>query len=139
MIGRRLFSLCSALALTIASRASAQTGTGTLSGRVTSTDGQPLQGASVSIANSQRGAITRADGSYQVTLPAGRHELRVRQLGYSAVRDFVDITSGGTTGDQYVKLKLVLPEPPDAELETLVAEWAPKHPYDPRAGMRSVP
>jgi len=97
MTGRRLFSLCSALALTIASRASAQTGTGTLSGRVTSTDGQPLQGASVSIANSQRGAITRADGSYQVTLPAGRHELRVRQLGYSAVRDFVDITSGGTT------------------------------------------
>jgi len=85
------------VALALASRLGAQSATGTLSGRVTSVDGQPLQGASISVANSQRGAITRADGSYQLTLPTGRQELRVRLLGYSAVRDFADVTSGGTT------------------------------------------
>ena len=38
----------------------------------------------------------------------------------------------GLYGDQYVKLKVVLPDEPDAELVDFVAEWSEKHPYDPR-------
>jgi iron complex outermembrane recepter protein len=87
--------------------APAQTATGTLSGHVTAATGEPLQGVAISVANTQRGAITRADGSYQVTLPAGRHELRVRLLGYSAVRDFVNVTAGNTTTKDFTLEKTV--------------------------------
>lgn len=38
-------------------------------------------------------------------------------------------------GDQYVTLKLVLPEGADGELDAFLRDWAPKHPYDPRKRM----
>ena len=37
------------------------------------------------------------------------------------------------TGDQYVKLKVVLPDPPDAELVQFVERWAKERSYDVRA------
>jgi DnaJ-class molecular chaperone len=40
----------------------------------------------------------------------------------------------GGKGDQYVTLKVVLPESPDPELESFVREWSAKHPYTPRRG-----
>ncbi|MGQ9365177.1 DnaJ C-terminal domain-containing protein [Azospirillum sp. ST 5-10] len=39
------------------------------------------------------------------------------------------------TGDQYVKLKVVLPEPPDAELVKFMEQWAAKRSYDVRKKM----
>ncbi|RMD61488.1 MAG: J domain-containing protein, partial [Alphaproteobacteria bacterium] len=43
----------------------------------------------------------------------------------------------GTKGDQYVKLKVVLPGTIDHELKSFIEKWGPRHPYDPRrkAGM----
>lgn len=41
----------------------------------------------------------------------------------------------GTQGDEYVTLKVVLPEGGDGELAGFLRGWAPKHPYDPRRGM----
>jgi DnaJ-class molecular chaperone len=38
-------------------------------------------------------------------------------------------------GDQYVTLKVVLPERIDDELAGFVRRWSAAHPYDPRAGM----
>ncbi|HYD98227.1 MAG TPA: J domain-containing protein [Alphaproteobacteria bacterium] len=35
-------------------------------------------------------------------------------------------------GDQYVKLKVVLPDQPDAELTAFIERWAPAHGYDVR-------
>ncbi len=93
----RITAIATAVAALVANAAHAQTATGTLSGRVTGATGEPLQGVAISVANTQRGAITRADGRYQVTLPFGRHELRVRLLGYSAIREFVEISAGTTT------------------------------------------
>jgi DnaJ-class molecular chaperone len=40
-------------------------------------------------------------------------------------------------GDELVTLKIVLPSGSDAELEGFVKDWAAKHPYDPRKGMRT--
>ena len=40
-------------------------------------------------------------------------------------------------GDELVTLKVMLPTEADAELETFLKDWAGKHPYDPRKGMRS--
>jgi DnaJ-class molecular chaperone len=39
-------------------------------------------------------------------------------------------------GDQYVTLKVALPENPDPELEQFAGDWSTKHPYDPRKGMK---
>ena len=38
-------------------------------------------------------------------------------------------------GDQYVTLKMTIGPDQDAELEAFLKDWAPKHPYDPRAAM----
>lgn len=40
---------------------------------------------------------------------------------------------GGGRGDQYVKLKVVLPERPDSELAEFVQSWSKTHPYDVRS------
>ena len=37
-------------------------------------------------------------------------------------------------GDQYVRLRVVLPERPEPELSEFLARWQPRHPFDPRRG-----
>ena len=39
---------------------------------------------------------------------------------------------GGAAGDQYVKLKLMLPDKPDRKLRDFVKSWGKAHDYDPR-------
>ena len=39
----------------------------------------------------------------------------------------------GSRGDEYVTLKIMLPEKPDPELERFVAQWPPT--YTPRQAM----
>src|SRR5438309_2812914 len=68
--------------------------TGTVSGRVLDTQGTPVQGATVTLAGTTRGAIVRGDGSYRIAAPAGRYEIRARLLGYTARADSVTITAG---------------------------------------------
>lgn len=40
--------------------------------------------------------------------------------------------SGNAVGDQYVKLRVVLPDPPDPELTQFLERWTERHPYDVR-------
>ena len=70
--------------------------TGTLTGRVTAAS-EPVAGAAVIVTGMGRGAQTRADGSYSITLPAGRYEVRTRLIGYSSGRDSATIVAGQTT------------------------------------------
>jgi len=42
------------------------------------------------------------------------------------------VAVAGKSGDQYVKLRVVLPDPPDAELTSFIERWGAKHPYDVR-------
>lgn len=44
---------------------------------------------------------------------------------------------GGGSGDQFVKLKVVLPKPPDPELEAFVENWAKGKEHNPREGTAS--
>jgi DnaJ-class molecular chaperone len=37
-------------------------------------------------------------------------------------------------GDQYVKLRVVLPDPPDLELTRFLETWSPAHAYEVRKG-----
>ncbi|HEY0780505.1 MAG TPA: TonB-dependent receptor [Gemmatirosa sp.] len=76
--------------------AAAQVATGTVSGRVTSTDGEPVAGATVGVTGTAAGAITRGDGTYRITLRPGTYELRARLIGYAAARDSVVIAAGAS-------------------------------------------
>jgi iron complex outermembrane recepter protein len=69
---------------------------GTLSGRVTAA-GEPVSGAAIVIAGTGRGTQTRSDGSYRITLPAGRYEVRTRLIGFSSGRDSATIVNDQTT------------------------------------------
>ena len=71
----------------------AQEKTGTLAGKVT-TGGQPAAEATVTATGTGRTAQTRADGTYRLALPPGRHEIRTRLIGYTSGRDTVVITLG---------------------------------------------
>src|SRR5438045_178512 len=91
------FHLATSLVVALMLPAALVAQTGIVSGRVVGASGEPLQGASVSASGTARGATVRADGSYSFSLPAGRHELRARLLGYAAAVDSVTVTAGSTT------------------------------------------
>ena len=60
-------------------------------------------------------------GDVAVKVPKGSNSgstLRLRGKG---------IAGGGTSGDQYVRLRVVLPDPPDPELTALLERWALRH------------
>lgn len=76
--------------------------------------------------------VPTPSGPVSMTIPANTNTGRVLRLkGKGAPRP------GGAHGDQYVTLKVVLPEGGDGELARFMREWAPQRPYDPRRGMSS--
>jgi len=76
--------------------------TGTVAGRVTdSTRGQPLSGAQVKVSDASgrqvASAVTGREGTYSLTVPAGRYDVLVSLIPF-APRSFagVSVTAGGT-------------------------------------------
>ncbi len=87
----------------VSARAQGASGSGTLTGRVTTGDSnEPVPGALIAVTGTQSGGYSRAGGSYRVVLPAGRYEVRVRYIGYGMVRDSVTVTAGQTTTKNFV-------------------------------------
>lgn len=81
----------------------------------------------ISVAEAIEGAkvtVPTIDGPVRITVPAGANSGRTLRLKGKGIAP-----AGGPRGDQYVRLSVVLPDAPDAELR----RWASKHPYDPRA------
>lgn len=85
-------------ALLCASQLGAQESTGTISGRVIdSASTQPLTSVTVAVEGTERRALTRADGSFTITLvPAGTHQVRARRIGYGTRQVSVTVAAGGT-------------------------------------------
>lgn len=86
---------------------------------------EALLGATVS--------VPTVHGTVSMKIPAGSNSgttLRLKGKGIQA-RDSDEI------GDQYVKLRVMLPERPDQELREFIENWSRSHDYDPRrkAGM----
>jgi DnaJ-class molecular chaperone len=76
--------------------------------------------------------VPTADGNVTMSIPAASNSGRVLRLkGKGAPKPGL----AGTRGDQYVTLKVMLPEKADDELAAFLKEWAPKHAYDPRRSM----
>jgi DnaJ-class molecular chaperone len=74
--------------------------------------------------------VPTPSGPVAMSIPANANTGQVLRLkGKGAPR------ADGTHGDEYVTLKVALPEGGDDELAKFLRDWAPKHPYDPRRGM----
>lgn len=70
-------------------------------------------------------------GDVTMSVPKGSNTGTVLRLkGKGAPR------KGGGRGDQFVKLKIVLPKGPDPDLEAFVESWTNGRNFDPREGMR---
>ncbi|HET6469282.1 MAG TPA: J domain-containing protein [Geminicoccaceae bacterium] len=72
--------------------------------------------------------VPTVTGEVTLTIPPGSNTgttLRLRGKGIPA-------RGGEPAGDQYVRLKVVLPRAPDDELKGFLQEWAAKHAWDPR-------
>ncbi|MBB4639521.1 SusC/RagA family TonB-linked outer membrane protein [Longimicrobium terrae] len=72
-------------------------GTSQVTGRVTSSEGEPLAGARVEVVGTPTGAVTTADGRYRLTTVPGSHTLRASLLGHAPSQQTVTTTAGGTT------------------------------------------
>ncbi|MBU6366337.1 MAG: TonB-dependent receptor [Gemmatimonadetes bacterium] len=95
----RPIALAAALLATLlfsAVRSAGAQGTGTIAGTVTEKGAGALEGASVSAVGTQRGALTRKDGTYRFAVPAGSYEVVVRYLGYASQRATVTVAAGQT-------------------------------------------
>jgi DnaJ-class molecular chaperone len=71
-------------------------------------------------------------GPVTMTVPKGANTgtvLRLRGKGLPR--------ADGSRGDEYVTLKVTLPDKPDPELERLVAQWQPGKAYNPRQAMEA--
>lgn len=78
--------------------------------------------------------VPTVTGEVAMSIPKGSNTGTTLRLKGRGVRD----PKNNVTGDQYVKLRVVLPEQPDEALEKFVADW-PGGDYDVRAkaGMKS--
>jgi hypothetical protein len=73
-------------------------GTASIAGTVRSTGGQPVAGAQVYVLGTAPTGRTDERGGFSLSgLPAGTHELEVRQLGFAVVRRTVELRHGRTT------------------------------------------
>lgn len=85
----------------------------------------------VSLPEAMLGASIRVptiEGTVSLKVPRGSNTDTTLRLRGKGVVD----QSTGNRGDQYVKLRVVLPDPPDPELTELVEAWAKSASYNPR-------
>lgn len=107
---RRLILLLTAFAAVITCRQEtcaaevAQNG-GRITGRVLSQSGEPLVGASVLVEALNTGDDTDRSGGFSLSLPAGRHMLKVFYLGYVPRNMEVTVKPGGTVSLKEIRLK----------------------------------
>src|SRR5437660_11251909 len=96
--------LCVAAAtLLSASALTAQTQTGTVSGRVAAENGQPLVGAQVHLVGTGLGTRAGDNGQYSiVNVPVGEYRLRAQMIGHRPVEHAVAVTAGQTTTQDIV-------------------------------------
>src|SRR5688500_799603 len=102
---RRLF--LALLALAVPALAGAQQQQATITGRVMSEAGAPLGSVNVFIENMGVATLTRTDGTYALTIPAGRFQanqeviVTAQLIGYRASAVTARLTPGGTVQQDF--------------------------------------
>lgn len=74
--------------------------------------------------------VPTIDGPVSLKVPRDSNTGSVLRLKGKGIVD----RASGQRGDQYVRLKIVLPERADAELAEFMEKWARQHPYSVRRG-----
>jgi DnaJ-class molecular chaperone len=77
-------------------------------------------------------AVPTPVGPVTMTVPKGANTGTVLRLKGKGV-----LRANGSRGDEYVTLKVMLPDEPDPDLERLVAGWQSGTAYNPRAAMEA--
>src|SRR5689334_11812465 len=73
---------------------------GSIAGKVTDDRGAALTGAQVLIDGGTKGAVSGANGAYEIAgVPAGSHQVMVRLIGYRAQTETVNVSGGRVTKD----------------------------------------
>ena len=86
------------LAAAVVSPSRAQTGTATISGRITDRQSQqPIVGAQVRVTGTARGAMSDDQGVYRIAgVPAGSVQLAVQRIGYAPASRLVPAAAGAS-------------------------------------------
>ena len=75
--------------------------------------------------------VPTTSGTVAMAVPKGANsDTRLRLKGKG-----VATGKASKRGDQYVTLKIVLPDQPDDEFGEFLARWETENPYNPRTGM----
>ncbi len=74
--------------------------------------------------------VPTIDGMVSLKVPKGSNNGAVLRLRGKGIPD----RSTKQRGDQYVRLKLMLPDKIDRELAEFIEQWSRRHPYDVRGG-----
>lgn len=74
--------------------------------------------------------VPTIDGSVRITIPPDANTGRTLRLRGKGI-----VGAGEQRGDQYVRLVVVLPDPPDPELSAYLRGWSEDHDYDVRADL----
>ncbi len=72
--------------------------------------------------------VPTVHGNVSMKIPPGSNSgttLRLKGKG-------IEVSDSAEVGDQYVKLRVMLPDRPDQELRDFVEHWSQSHDYDPR-------
>ncbi|MBE1877927.1 S8 family serine peptidase [Myceligenerans pegani] len=74
---------------------------GYIAGSVTDADGEPVDGATVTVG--ERSTGTDASGAFRILLPAGTYDVRVEAFGFVAgIVEGVEVSDGGTAAADFV-------------------------------------
>lgn len=92
-----VLSLAAGLLLSLLAPTAAAQVDGFVAGTVQDAEDKPLPGVTVLVQGTNYGTATDADGTYRMTLPAGRYALRFSAVGYRARVDSVVIRADETT------------------------------------------
>jgi len=69
---------------------------------IAATTGQPINGAQVTLAGTQMGSLTNANGRFLITrVPAGAYTVTVINVGYGSQSQEVTVTAGGTAAVEF--------------------------------------
>jgi len=74
------------------------------------------------------------DTRVALTIPKGASSGQTLRLRGKGVKN----AQSGNTGDQLVKLKIVLPQRPDRDLTDFMEKWRAGHAYDPRVALKET-
>jgi DnaJ-class molecular chaperone len=78
--------------------------------------------------------VPTIDGRVTVAIPKGASSGQVLRLRGKGIKN----AKSGATGDQLIKIRVVLPATIDPELEGAMRAWAEKHTYDPREKFKAI-